>query len=374
MLTVAFVLFVLSRYHSPPLAGIATFLLIAPGLFLSPIAGALLDRYSRVRLISADYAVVAVTLFTIAGLSVEGALAPPVLLAICAAASITGPLSVAGARAIFPIIVPDELWERANAVDNVAHVLATIVGAPVAGMLVALAGPESALVVTAVLFLVAGVALFGVHDPGLRQRGGRVFAEAWEGLVFVLRNRTLNGLALTFLFYGIAWGCLVIAIPVVVLDRFHQGPAVVGYIWGAVGAAGFVATLFVGRLRTLGRERQLMVGSILAMAAALSIIPLAPSVAVVALALVVFAVVETPFDISFLTLRQRRTDPARFGRVFAVSVSLNMVGGPIGSAVAGPLIGWSLNAALWIAVAFTAAAALFPMLVIPARDEGAHAN
>ena len=276
--------------------------------------------------------------------------------------------------AIFPIIVPDELWERANAVDNVAHVLATIVGAPVAGMLVALAGPESALVVTAVLFLVAGVALFGVHDPGLRQRGGRVFAEAWEGLVFVLRNRTLNGLALTFLFYGIAWGCLVIAIPVVVLDRFHQGPAVVGYIWGAVGAAGFVATLFVGRLRTLGRERQLMVGSILAMAAALSIIPLAPSVAVVALALVVFAVVETPFDISFLTLRQRRTDPARFGRVFAVSVSLNMVGGPIGSAVAGPLIGWSLNAALWIAVAFTAAAALFPMLVIPARDEGAHAN
>jgi len=374
MLTVAFVLFVLSRYHSPQLAGIATFLLIAPGLVLSPIAGALLDRYSRARLISADYAVVAVTLFTIAGLSVEHALAPPLLLVICAAASITGPLSVAGARAIFPIIVPDELWERANAVDNVAHVLGTIVGAPVAGTLVALAGPESALVTTAGLFGVAGVALLGVHDPGLRQRGGRVFAQAWEGLLFVLRSRTLNGLALTFLFYGIAWGSLAIAIPVVVLDRFHQGPAVVGYIWGAVGAAGFVATLFVGRVRTLGRERQLMVGSILAMAAALAILPLAPSVALVALALVIFAVVETPFDISFLTLRQRRTEPARFGRVFAVSVSLNMVGGPIGSAIAGPLIEWSLNAALWIAVACTAAAALFPILVIPARDEGAHAN
>ncbi len=258
--------------------------------------------------------------------------------------------------------------------DNVAHVLATIVGAPLAGTLVALAGPESALATTAVLFGVAGVALLGVHDPGLRQRGGRVFAVAWEGLLFVLRNRTLNGLALTFLFYGIAWGSLAIAIPVLVLDRFHQGPAVVGYIWGAVGAAGFVATLFVGRVRTLGRERQLMVGSILAMAAALAILPLAPSVGLVALALVIFAVVETPFDISFLTLRQRRTEPARFGRVFAVSVSLNMVGGPIGSAIAGPLIGWSLNAALWIAVASTALAAVFPILVIPARDERAHAN
>jgi len=45
MLTVAFVLFVLARYQSPQLAGAATFLLIFPGLLLSPIAGALLDRY-----------------------------------------------------------------------------------------------------------------------------------------------------------------------------------------------------------------------------------------------------------------------------------------------------------------------------------------
>jgi predicted MFS family arabinose efflux permease len=209
----------------------------------------------------------------------------------------------------------------------------------------------------------------GVHDPGLRQRGGRVLTEAWSGLVYVLRNRTLAGLALTFFAYGVGWGSLVIAVPVLVLDRFHQGPAGVGYIWGAVGAAGFVATLIAGRLRTRGRERQLMVGSILAMAAAIAILPLASSVALVAVALIIVALVETPFDIAFLTLRQRRTDPARFGRVFAVSVSLNVVGSPIGSAIAGPLISWSLSGALWIAVACTAAAALFPILVIPARDE-----
>ncbi len=117
-----------------------------------------------------------------------------------------------------------------------------------------------------------------------------------------------------------------------------------------------------------------MAGSMLAVAAAMAILPFADSVVVVAIALITVAVVTTPFDIAFLTLRQRRTDPASFGRVFAVSVSLNMVGGPIGSAIAGPLIGWSLNAALWIAVACTALAALFPILVIPARDERANAS
>ncbi|TMC84653.1 MAG: MFS transporter [Chloroflexi bacterium] len=162
---------------------------------------------------------------------------------------------------------------------------------------------------------------------------------------------------------------LLIAVPVLVLGRLHQGPAAVGYVWGAVGAAGLVSTLITGRLKTRGRERRLMAGSIVAVALAMAVMPFATSVLVVAAALVAVAIVETPFDIAFLTLRQRRTDPARFGRVFAVSMSLNVVGTPVGLALAGPLIAWSLNGALWFAVAATLIGAVFPLLVIPARDE-----
>src|SRR5436305_6998598 len=170
MLTVAFVLFVLARYHSPQLAGAATFLLIFPGLLLSPIAGALLDRYGKPRLITVDYAVIAATLFLIAMLSAGHRLQPAGLLAICVVASLTGPLSVAGARSIFPTMVPGHLWERANALDSSSQVLASVIGAPVAGLLVALAGPEWALAATAALFALAGVAVVGVRDPGPRGR------------------------------------------------------------------------------------------------------------------------------------------------------------------------------------------------------------
>ena len=78
-----------------------------------------------------------------------------------------------------------------------------------------------------------------------------------------------------------------------------------------------------------------------------------------------------PFDISFFTLRQRRTPPAWFGRAFAVSMSVNFVGTPIGSALAGTLIERSLDVALWSAVAVTLVAAIFPMLTIPATDDSA---
>ena len=160
-----------------------------------------------------------------------------------------------------------------------------------------------------------------------------------------------------------------IAIPVLVLGRLHEGPAAVGYIWGLVGAATLVSMLFVGRLQTLGRERQLMAVSMLAMAVAMSFLPFAFSIVAVALALAVAGLVETPFDIAFLTLRQRRTDPAKYGRTFAVSMALNQLGGPVGSAIAGPLIAWSLTGALWVAVGLVAAAAVVPLVTIPAREE-----
>jgi len=85
--------------------------------------------------------------------------------------------------------------------------------------------------------------------------------------------------------------------------------------------------------------------------------------------IVVIGLANGPFDIGLFTLRQRRTDPAWFGRAFAVSMSVNWIGAPIGSALAGPLIGWSLNVALWAAVAATLAAAVFPLLAVPARED-----
>ena len=71
-----------------------------------------------------------------------------------------------------------------------------------------------------------------------------------------------------------------------------------------------------------------------------------------------------PIDVGALTLRQRRTDPAELGRVLSVSMSLNMSGGPLGSALAGVLVTWSLSATFAVAalasVLAAAAVALIP--------------
>ena len=370
MLAITLILFVLSRYHSPQLAGITAFLAIFPGLVISPVAGALLDRRGRVGFITFDYIVATVSVLLIAGLSAAHSLPAPLMLGIVAISSLTNPLSNTGLRSLFPIVAPRDLWERANALDSSGYLVAALIGAPLAGALIGWLGPEWALAFTAGLFAASALAIVGLRDPSTRSPNDRsILRDAWAGLVYVARNATLRGLAITLSTFNVSWGILEIAIPVLVLSRLHQGPAQVGLLWGLMGVGGLVATIASGRIKSEGRERQLMLFSIIVEAAVLLVLPFAQAYWMLAVVVMVAGAANGPFDIGMFTLRQRRTDPAWFGRAFAVSMSLNFIGTPIGAALAGPLIGVSLNAALWAAVGFAVVAGVFPLLTIPKDDD-----
>jgi MFS family permease len=367
---VALILFVLTRYHSPQLAGATAFFAILPGILVSPLAGALLDRRGRARFVVLDYLIAAFSVGLIAALSAIRELPPALLLVIVGLSSLTNPLSSAGARSLFPILVPRNLWERANGLDSSGQVFATLVGAPLGGALVGWLGGEWALAAPSVLFLAPAIVMQRRPDSyTATEKHAPIVRNAWLGLRYVARNPTLRGLALTLSTNNLGWGILEIALPVLVLSRLHQGPATVGLLWGGLGAAGLVSALVAGQVSTFGRERQIMLGAIVVSVFAFASLPFATSVPAVAIALILVGAANGPLDISLFTLRQRRTDPAWFGRAFAVSMSINFVGSPIGSAMAGPLIAQSLDLALWAATGFALLAAVFPMLVIPAQDD-----
>jgi len=64
-------------------------------------------------------------------------------------------------------------------------------------------------------------------------------------------------------------------------------------------------------------------------------------------------------------MRQRRTEPEWLGRVLTVSMSLNVSGLPLGSAIGGWLVTHSLSAALIFAAMASAVAAMATFLLIP---------
>ncbi|HSL33765.1 MAG TPA: hypothetical protein VK871_08960, partial [Candidatus Limnocylindrales bacterium] len=89
MVAIALVLFTLIEYGSPVLAGIVTLASTLPGLVVSPIAGALLDRHGRTRLVRLDYVVALIALALIGSLSLAGALADWLLVLIAGVGSLT---------------------------------------------------------------------------------------------------------------------------------------------------------------------------------------------------------------------------------------------------------------------------------------------
>lgn len=380
MVGVALVLFTLLEYRSPILAGAVTFVSIIPGLVVSPIAGALLDRHGRVKLITLDYLVTLLTLVVLGVLALAKLLPPPLLLLIAAVSSLTSILSHTGLRSLFPLIVPRHLWERVNAIDSNGYVVATILGPPIAASLVALFGGPAALIVVGASFGIAAVAMIGVPDPpSAVESTGKLLLDAWHGLLYTWRNRTLRGLGFAISTLNIAGGIGTIVVPLIVLERLQLGEVFVGGVFAVSGIAGMGSALLFGRIDSRGREWAMLVWPMVAMAPGVALLlvaagsgPLGLGVAVglalTGASLAITGLLNGPLDIALFTVRQRRTEQAWMGRAFAVSMALNFAGFPIGAALGGLVAEVSIEAAIVIGIVACLVAAVFAATMIPKRE------
>ena len=387
MVGVAIVLFTLDEYDSPALAGLVTLAYILPGILVSPIAGALLDRHGRVRLIILDYIVAGSALGIIAFLALSDRLPAGLLVLIAAVASLTSILSATGLRSLFPIMVPKHLWERVNAIDSNGYIVATILGPPIAAALVTVVGGPPTLAIIGAMMLLATVPLIGVRDPAKpKPAEAPLLREAWDGVLYVWHNPTLRGLAFSISTLNIAGGVASIAIPLLVLRQLGYSPALVGLAFAISGVTGMVSSAFFGRFDTRGREWRMLVVPMALMVPTVALLlpvaasapagtaggiePLAGIVLVIA-SQAFFGILNGPLDIALFTVRQRRTDPAIMGRAFAVSMAANFVGYPVGSAIAGLLATTSLASAVGLGVAACLVATVFATVLIPGRAPSA---
>jgi MFS family permease len=366
MVSVALVLFTLIHYDSPALTGLVIFVSLVPGLLISPVAGALLDRHGRTRLIVVDFVVALASLTLIGVLALAGELSAWLLVLIVGVASLTNPLSSTGLRSLFPILVPAHLWERVNAVDSNGYVVASIIGPPLAAGLVALVGAPVTLIGVGAIFGAAALVLVGAPDPRtVTTSSGSLLRDAWEGMRYTWRNPTLRGLGFSISLLNLSGGMTTIVVPLLVLNHLHLGEAAVGWVFAISGATGIFTAFLTGRLDTRGREWSMIVWPMAGMAVAVALLLVTDSLLFVALSMALMGILNGPLDIGMFTMRQRRTDPALLGRAYAVSMSFNFAGFPVGSAIAGVLAPASVDGAIIFGVAACLVSAVMAAVLIP---------
>jgi predicted MFS family arabinose efflux permease len=362
MFALTIVLYVLTVYSSPQLAGVAVLTSVVPGLVVSPVAGALLDRMGPVPGIAADLAASVILVAALAFAARPGTLGAALLLALAGLFSLTSPLSLAGARTLMPRLVPAPALERANALDAGCYNVVDVLGPVLAGVLFSTFGGRVAMLVIAGLYAAAWLVVLRLpKDAGRRTAASGsastralLAREALDGLRYVLSHAVLRGLAVSYGLCEVALGILVVTVPFAVAGTAEAAGAhgaKVGLLWAISGVAGIASVLFAGRVCRPGRERAAIMAGLLMMCLAGLVLAFGHAAGLVP-GMVAVGLAAGPVDVGLLTLRQRRTDPDRLGRVLAVSISLNIVGAPIGAAIGGYLIG-STGSAM---VAFIAAA------------------
>ena len=367
MIGVALVLFSLTRYGSPALAGLVTFASLMPGLLISPIGGALLDRHGRTRLIRLDLIIGVASLALIAVLAFADRLPAELLIVIASISSLTGPLGATGMRTLFPLMVPPNLWERVNAVDSNGYVIASIIGPPLAALMVGTVGGPAAFMSIALVLAISVVVLAPVPEPAAEvTTSGALLMDAWHGLQYTWRNRTLRTIGLSITTLNIGGGMVSIVVPLLVLDRLHLGSTAVGLVFALQGVVGVGAGLWAGRIDMRGREARLFAAPMIGFVPAFALL-LIPGLGPILLSMVIMGLLNGPMDVAMFTLRQRRTDTAWMGRAFAISMAFNFAGWPIGAAIAGVLSTVSIELAIGVGVVAAAAGTLMAWRLVP-RD------
>jgi DHA3 family macrolide efflux protein-like MFS transporter len=273
---------------------------------------------------------------------VLGALTTWLFVLLLAVSSLLYSWGSAGRYAMVADLLPAEHHVAANSLVGTLSEAATVVGPPLAGLLVSLAGPASAIAVDAGTFAVLAVsyrsalaaqpATRGVPAPGV----AAAVAEP-SGFRRLLRDRRLSGLLALSAGFFFLYGPVQVALPLLVVDHWHAGAATLALAFAVFGAGSVFGGLLGGYL---GRRPlwPIVVGIVAAWGAALVPVGL-PIPRVAALASFALAgLIWAPFPATSTALFQRATPPGALSQVLAARGAVLVLAVPLGALCGGPLV------------------------------------
>jgi predicted MFS family arabinose efflux permease len=338
MFPVAAVLLVLDRTGRPGLAGAVVAATTLPAVVTGPVLGAWLDRTSRRRLALASNQVLLAA--SLLGILLAAGRAPGwALLPLAALAGLTGPLATGGYTSMIPLLVPERLLARANALEASSFNTAAIAGPAVAGVVAATAGPAGAVLAEAVLAALALPAITRLPRvaPPAGDHPAPLATAIRQGLAHLARTPVLRGVTVATAVGMGGTGLLTLALPFWA-ERLGAGRAGAGYLWAALEAGAIAGALAAARPTAAWPPQRVVLAGLGLFGLVMAAWPLARSFPA-ALALVALAgLAEGPAFAATFATRQRWSPPSLRGQIFTTAASLKLGAFAVGSALAAPAV------------------------------------
>ncbi|HYG62175.1 MAG TPA: MFS transporter [Thermoanaerobaculia bacterium] len=321
-----------------------TFFVIVPAMLVLPLAGVLVDRWDRRRVMMASDSLAALGTLALALLVWSGRLETWHIYAVVVFNSAVSSLQMPAFSATVPLLVAKRHLGRTAGMMQLGAAVPTILAPLVAGALVAVIGLHGILIVDLVTFLFAVSMLFIVRLPNPPRGGvedaagaeqGPVSRDALYGWTYLRERPGL--LALLFMFAGVNF-CLgflnALLTPMILSFASEKALGTVMALAGCGMLVGGVAMAVWGGPK---RRMQGVFGFLLLAAVILSLSGLRENVTLIAAAAFAFLCCFPLINGCAAAILQTKIAPQVLGRAMAAQQLVAMSALPVAILLAGPL-------------------------------------
>ena len=330
--------FVLQTTGSVAKTGLVGFFSLLPFVISSALGGVIVDRlgYRRASIV-ADLAsgasVLSIPLlFHTVGLPLGA------LLALVFAGALLDAPGQTAREAILPQLIEraGTTLERGTSLFDGVSRGANMLGAPLAGVLIAVFGPANVLIVDAATFVVSAV-LMRLFVPAREPVDGeaapeRYLAQLREGYAFLWRTPLVRAIVVMVLVTNMLDAAMGGVIMPVYADRILGSVVALGLMSGAMGATAFAGTLvFAWVGHRLPRVSTLVAGFTLGGPSRFFLLAALPGIGPVIAGFAIAGIGIGPINPIFGTLQYERVPEQLRARVFGAITAAVMAGAPLGA-------------------------------------------
>lgn len=326
--------------NSPLAMSIISVMDIIPVIILAPFAGVVVDRFNKKNLMILNSMLLGIVALIVYLIVLKGFVNIYILYIGVLIISVISVFNYPCFNSLIPHILKQEDLGKGNSIFRVFQSLGNVLGPAAGGILLAVIGFKINILLDSISFFILGMFILFLRYKEEKVKSEQklnFFNDFLEGFKYIRNEKVLVLIMTLGMLLNILTVPVFVLLPPFVKTILHEGSKMYGFLNSsrALGAIlgglifGFIASKFKIKLF------KLMLYAVLTSAVFLLLFGLSTNYIIAFIALLMFGILESVADTSFMTYMQKIVPGEFMGRVFGFLGSIFSVLNPIGYAIGG---------------------------------------
>jgi len=320
------------------LLGVVGFAAQIPSFLLAPVAGVLIDRWSRYRVLVVTQIISMIQAGILAWLSLTGTLEIWHIIVLSAVLGCINAFDMP-ARQSFVIDMVKNKGDLGNAValNSMMFNGARLIGPSIAGIVLATTGEGVCFLINAISYIFVISSLLAMHVPVSNEKKNEphIFRQLKEGFNYTFGFPPIKHIILLLGLVSLMGASYQVLMPVYAKDILQGDSHTFGFLMGAAGAGALLGALFLASRKTVLKLGRLIPASTALLSAGLIALSLSSSFFVSMFLMFFTGLGMMAQTATSNTILQTITDDDKRGRVMSFYTMALMGTAPFGSLLAG---------------------------------------